>query len=178
MSWWWRVSTSWFWWEGGVNGCVCFLSPVASGATQVWPRHYPLRRPQWTDPSGVWMTPACRCPLIWLTSSTEWSRFSGGGPKMLNCRNLLMYTYASHVAYLRSYMVDLLIHYSTMIWCHLMNFIHAVMNMEVIQTTNMTWQLVQKVGLLLDCACHEWPSDKQLSINIRASLSTYKISLC
>lgn len=66
--------------RGGVNGCSCFLCPVASGATQVWPRHYPPRRPRWTGPSGVWMTPACRCPLIWATSSTEWSRCSGGGP--------------------------------------------------------------------------------------------------
>lgn len=68
---------------GGVNGCSCFLCPVASGATQVWLRRYPPRRPQWTGPSGVWMTPACRCPLILLTSSTEWSPCSGGWLYML-----------------------------------------------------------------------------------------------
>lgn len=81
-SWCRRDSTTWFWWEGGLNGCVCFLYPVASGAIRVWPRHYPLRRPLLTGPSGVWMTLACHCPLIWLTSSTEWSHFYGGRPNM------------------------------------------------------------------------------------------------
>lgn len=63
---------------GGVNGCARFLCPVASGATPVWPRRCPPRRPRWTGPSGAPTTLACRCPLTWLTSSTEWSRCSGG----------------------------------------------------------------------------------------------------
>lgn len=93
------VSPSWFWREGGFNGCACFLCPVASGATPVWPRRYPPRRPRWTGPSGVWMTSACRCPLIWLTSSTEWSHCSGGGPDMLKCGNVLMYALWTCVAH-------------------------------------------------------------------------------
>ncbi|XP_058486062.1 alpha-ketoglutarate-dependent dioxygenase FTO isoform X1 [Solea solea] len=51
---------------------------ASQGVTPAWPRRYRLRRLQWTDPSGARMTPTCRSPLIWLTSSTEWSHFSGG----------------------------------------------------------------------------------------------------